>query len=281
MKLKVKDLLAGGVHLGHQRRKWNPKMEPYVLCQRKGIDMIDLRQTLKGVLKAKAFLSQLASEGEEVLFVGTKLAASEAVKDAATKCSMHYVNYRWLGGTLTNFETVLSRIDYLDRLDQMETDGSLEYMTKKERAKWERERRKLTRNLQGIRKMRKLPGAVFVIDPVNERIPIKEAKIMEIPVIAIIDTDGDPEDVDILIPANDESVHAIRSILDEIVASILEGKRFYEKGPKKEPLKVDIAKVIEKEAELEDETKNEEKRKRTKSEGNEVSLSEEERKRGQ
>ncbi|MCX7703332.1 MAG: 30S ribosomal protein S2 [Planctomycetota bacterium] len=253
MKLKVKDLLAGGVHFGHQRRKWNPKMEPYVLCRRKGVDMIDLRQTLKGVLKAKALLSQIAAEGGEILFVGTKLAASEAVKDAATKCSMHYVNYRWLGGTLTNFDTVLSRIDYLDRLDQMETDGSLEYMTKKERAKWERERKKMTRNLQGIRKMRKLPSAIVVVDPVNEQIVLKEAKTMEIPVVAIIDTDGDPENVDIPIPANDESVHAIRSILDEIVDSVLEGKRFYEKGekPAKKEVKVDVNKIIEKEKELE------------------------------
>jgi len=233
VKLKLKELLAGGVHFGHQRRKWNAKMKPYVLCRRKGVDMIDLRETLKGVMKAKALLAQLASEGKEFLFVGTKLAASEAIKDAATQCSMHYVNYRWLGGTLTNFDTVLARIEYLDRLERMETDGSLEYMTKKERARWERELRKLKRNLEGIRRMRELPAAVVVVDPVNEANAVKEATIMEIPVVAIIDTDGDPDEVDIPIPANDESVHAIRSILGELVESILEGKGFYEKGPKK------------------------------------------------
>lgn len=238
MNLKLKELLAGGVHFGHQRRKWNAKMKPYVLCRRKGVDMIDLRETLKGVMKAKALLAQLASEGKEFLFVGTKLAASEAIKDAAEKSSMHYVNYRWLGGTLTNFETVLARIEYLDGLERMETDGSLEYMTKKERARWERELRKLKRNLEGMRRMRGLPAAVIVVDPVNEANAVKEASIVEIPIVAIIDTDGDPDEIDIPIPANDESVHAIRSILGELVESILEGKGFYEKGPKKVPKEV-------------------------------------------
>lgn len=232
--LKLRDLLAGGVHFGHQKRKWNAKMKPYVLCRKKGVDMVDLRETIKGVMKAKALLSQLASNGGEFLFVGTKLAASEAVKDAAERCSMHYVNYRWLGGTLTNFETVLARIDYLDKLERMEKDGAFEHMTKKEKAGWEREVRKSKRNLQGIRRMQRLPSAVIVVDPVNERNAVKEASLMEIPIVAIIDTDGDPDDVDIPIPANDESVHAIRSILDELVESILEGRGFYESGPKGE-----------------------------------------------
>jgi len=232
VKVRFKQLIEAGVHFGHQRRKWNPRMAPYVLCRRKGVDMIDLRKTVKELLRAKHLLAGLGADGGEFLFVGTKLAASEAVREAAERCGMHYVNYRWLGGTLTNFSTVLSRIDELRRLERLENEGLISYMTKKELARFYREKGKMTRNLQGIRRMTKLPAALVVIDPINEKNAVTEANRMEIPIIAIIDTDGDPDEVDVAIAANDESVHAIRLIIDELVDAILQGKEFFKKGPR-------------------------------------------------
>jgi len=232
VKVTLRQLLEAGVHFGHQKRKWNPKMERFRLMRKKGVDLIDLRETIKGIIRAKRLLAGLASEGGEFLFVGTKLAASEAIKEAAERCGMHYVNYRWLGGTLTNFDTVLSRIEHLRKLEEMESSGEVELMSKKEQARFRRDKNKMLRNLQGIRRMTRLPAAIIVIDPANEKIAITEANRMEIPVIAIIDTDGDPDEVDIPIPANDESVHSIRLILDELVEAITKGRAFFEEGKK-------------------------------------------------
>ena len=232
LKVTFRQLLEAGVHFGHQKRKWNPKMERFRLMRKKGVDLIDLRETVKGIVRAKKLLAGLSAEGGEFLFVGTKLAASEAIKEAAQKCGMHYVNYRWLGGTLTNFETVLSRIEHLRRLEEMEASGEVELMSKKEQARFRREKAKMVRNLQGIRRMTRLPSALIVVDPANEKIPVSEAARMEIPVIAIIDTDGDPDEVDIPIPANDESVHSIRLILNELVDAIMKGRAFLEEGKK-------------------------------------------------
>lgn len=234
VKVTIRQLLEAGVHFGHQKRKWNPKMERFRLMRKKGVDLIDLRETVKGIVRAKRLLAGLASEGGEFLFVGTKLAASEAIKEAAQKCGMHYVNYRWLGGTLTNFDTVLSRIEHLRKLEDMESSGEVDLMSKKEQARFRREKNKMARNLQGIRRMTRLPAALIVVDPANERIAVTEANRMEIPVVAIIDTDGDPDEVDIPIPANDESVHSIRLILNELVDAIIKGRTFFEEGRKDE-----------------------------------------------
>ncbi|RKY14470.1 MAG: 30S ribosomal protein S2 [Planctomycetota bacterium] len=232
LKVTVRQLMEAGVHFGHQKRKWNPKMERFRLMRKRGVDLIDLRETVKGIVQAKKLLAGLSAEGGEFLFVGTKLAASEAIKEAAQKCGMHYVNYRWLGGTLTNFDTVLSRIEHLRRLEEMEASGEVELMSKKEQARFRREKAKMVRNLQGIRRMTRLPSALIVVDPANEKIPVSEATRMEIPVIAIVDTDGDPDEVDIPIPANDESVHSIRLILNELVDAIMKGRAFFEEGKK-------------------------------------------------
>lgn len=220
----VRELVDSGVHFGHSVSRWNPKMAPYIFGKRSTIHVINVKETLRGILRAKAFLSQLVAYGKDVIFVGTKRQAKDAVREAAQACEMHYVSERWLGGTLTNFKTIRSRLARLEELEAMEEDGSLSRYSKKMISTLMREKRKILRNLDGIRKMEKSPGAMILIDVRREHIAVKEAKKLGIPSIAMIDTDSDPEQISLPIPGNDDSMRSIKLILSEIVAAINEGK---------------------------------------------------------
>ncbi len=222
--LDVKEILEAGVHFGHRTSRWNPKMRPYIYGRRNLIHIIDLRETLRGLLRAQKYLKQLASRKGLILFVGTKRQAAEAVKEAATACEMPYVTERWLGGTLTNFRTIRSRLKRLEELEALEQSGELATYSKKEQSRLLREKRKIERNLGGIRDMDRLPDAVVVIDPGREHNCVHEARILGIPVVALIDTDCDPDLVDLPIPGNDDSIRSIRLILRHLVDAILAGK---------------------------------------------------------
>jgi len=220
--ITMKELLEAGVHFGHQTKRWNPKMKKYIFGKRNGIYIIDLQKTLKLFKEASAFISDLASQGKRVLFVGTKRQAQDAILEEANRCGMFYVNNRWLGGTLTNFTTVRRSIERLKELEAMLADTEKE-LSKKERAALDREREKLQKNLIGIREMDSLPDSLFVIDPKKEYIAVKEAKKLRIPVVAIVDTNCDPEDVDYVIPGNDDAIRAIRLFTQKIADAVLEG----------------------------------------------------------
>ncbi len=227
----VKNLIESGVHFGHRVSRWNPKMQPYIFGKRNLIHIIDIRETVKGLLRAKKFLAQVAAKGDDVLFVGTKRQARSAVEKAAGRTNMHYVSERWLGGTLTNFRTIRSRLARLEELEAIEKDGMSAY-SKKMVSTLTRERRKIQRNLDGIRKMSKLPGVLVLIDVKREHIAAREARKLGIPVIALIDTDSDPDTCDIPIPGNDDAMRAIELLCDSMADSILEGMR---SRPKEEP----------------------------------------------
>ena len=218
----MKELLEAGVHFGHQTKRWNPKMKKYIFGKRNGIYIIDLQKTLKLFKEASAFIIELASQGKRVLFVGTKRQAQDAIVEEANRCGMFYVNNRWLGGTLTNFTTVRRSIERLKELEAMLADTEKEF-SKKERAALEHERDKLQKNLVGIREMDSLPDALFVIDPKKEHIAVQEAKKLGIPVVAIVDTNCDPEDIDHVIPGNDDAIRAIRLFTQKVADSVLEG----------------------------------------------------------
>src|SRR5438105_15471196 len=218
----MKELLEAGVHFGHQTKRWNPKMKKYIFGKRNGIYIIDLQKTLKLFKEASAFIADLASAGKRVLFVGTKRQAQDAILEEANRCGMFYVNNRWLGGTLTNFTTVRKSIERLKEIEAVLNDADKE-MSKKERAALDREREKLQKNLIGIREMDGLPDALFVIDPKKEYIAVKEAKKLKIPVVAIVDTNCDPEDIDYVIPGNDHAIRAIRLFTHKIADAVLEG----------------------------------------------------------
>jgi small subunit ribosomal protein S2 len=220
--ITMKELLEAGVHFGHQTKRWNPKMKKYIFGKRNGIYIIDLQKTLKLFKEASTFITELASLGKRILFVGTKRQAQDAILEEANRCGMFYVNNRWLGGTLTNFMTVRRSIERLKELEAMLADVEKE-LSKKERAALDREREKLQKNLIGIREMDSLPDALFVIDPKKEYIAVKEAKKLGIPVIAIVDTNCDPEDIDHVIPGNDDAIRAIRLFTQKIADSVLEG----------------------------------------------------------
>jgi small subunit ribosomal protein S2 len=220
--ITMKELLEAGVHFGHQTKRWNPKMKKYIFGKRNGIYIIDLQKTLKLFKEASAFLSDLASQGKRILFVGTKRQAQDAILEEANRCGMFYVNSRWLGGTLTNFSTVRKSIERLKGIETMIIDTEKE-MSKKERAALDREREKLLKNLIGIREMDGLPDALFVIDPKKEYIAVKEAKKLGIPVVAIVDTNCDPEDIDYVIPGNDDAIRAIRLFAQKIADAVLAG----------------------------------------------------------
>jgi small subunit ribosomal protein S2 len=224
----MKELLEAGVHFGHQTRRWNPKMKRYIYAGRNGIYIIDLHQTLKMLEEAHGFLRQTAAEGGSVLFVGTKKQAQDAVREAAERCGMHYVTERWLGGMLTNYRTIRQRIDRLRELRKMEEDGSLTQRPKKERARLMDLKAKLERVLSGIENMPGLPKAVYVVDLRQERIGLLEARRLGIPVVAIVDTNCDPEDVDYPIPGNDDAIRAIRLITGKMADAVAEGKAEYE-----------------------------------------------------
>ncbi len=223
--ISMKQLLEAGVHFGHQTRRWNPKMAQYIFTDRNGIYIIDLQKTVKKVDEAYFFVRDLVSEGKSILFVGTKKQAQEAVREEAERCGMFYVNQRWLGGTLTNFQTIRKRIDRLHELEKMETDGTFQVLPKKEVAGLLHEKEKLEKFLGGIKEMRTLPGALFIIDPRKERIAVAEARKLGIPIVAIVDTNCDPDEVDYVIPGNDDAIRAVKLLTAKIADAVLEGKQ--------------------------------------------------------
>ncbi len=221
--ITMKELLEAGVHFGHQTKRWNPKMKEYIFGERNGIYIIDLQKTLKMFKEASRFVQELAAEGKIVLFVGTKRQAQDAIAEEATKCGGFYINQRWLGGLLTNWVTVQKSVKRLKELDEMATDGRYELLPKKEVIKLERERKHLQANLAGIKNMSRLPDAVFVIDSNKEQIAVREARKLGIPVVAVVDTNCDPSEVDYVIPGNDDALRAIRLFTSKISDSIAEG----------------------------------------------------------
>ena len=220
-----KQLLEAGVHFGHQTKRWDPKMAEYIYQARNGIHIIDLQKTSKKIDEAYKFMKDIAEEGKTVLFVGTKKQAQECVKDAAIKSNMFYVDQRWLGGMLTNFKTIKTRIARLNKLEEMENDGTFEVLPKKEVAALKNEKEKLEKNLGGIRDMKEMPGAMFVVDPKNERIAVLEAKKLNIPIVGLVDTNCNPEDVDYPIPGNDDAIRAVKLITDVMANAIIEGRQ--------------------------------------------------------
>lgn len=219
----MKQLLEAGVHFGHQTRRWNPKMKPYIFADKNGIYIIDLQKTVRLFKKAYQFIKETVAQGKNVLFVGTKRQAQEAIQEEATRCGMPYVNHRWLGGMLTNFQTIRKGIERLKELEAAAEDGRLEGYTKKEVMRLQKEKAKLLRNLGGIKEMKELPGALFVVDSRREYIAVKEARKLGIPVVAIVDTNCDPDEVDYVIPGNDDAIRAIRLFASLIADACLEG----------------------------------------------------------
>jgi len=223
--ISMKQLLEAGVHFGHQTRRWNPKMAPYIFTERNGIYIIDLQKTVKKVDEAYNFLRSVAEAGETVLFVGTKKQAQEAVKEEAIKADMYYVNERWLGGMMTNFQTIQKRVKRLKELESMEEDGTFEVLTKKEVLALRHEMEKLQKFLGGIKKMNKLPGALFIVDPRKERIAVAEAKKLGIPIVAIVDTNCDPDEIDYVIPGNDDAIRAVKLLTARMADAVIEGRQ--------------------------------------------------------
>ncbi|MCD8036512.1 MAG: 30S ribosomal protein S2 [Clostridiales bacterium] len=223
--ISMKQLLEAGVHFGHQTRRWNPKMAPYIFAERNGIYIIDLQKTVKKVDEAYAAVSNIISEGGEILFVGTKKQAQESIKEEAERCGMYYVNERWLGGMLTNFKTIRTRIARLKELEKMQEDGTFDILPKKEVAILLHEKEKLDKNLGGIKEMTRIPDVMFVVDPRKEKIAIQEAHILGIPIVAIVDTNCDPEEVDYVIPGNDDAIRAVKLIASKIADAVIEAKQ--------------------------------------------------------
>ena len=223
--ISMKQLLEAGVHFGHQTRRWNPKMAQYIFTERNGIYIIDLQKTVRKIDEAYMFVRDIALEGKSILFVGTKKQAQESIEVEAKRCGMFYVNNRWLGGTLTNFRTMQTRIKRLNDIDAMEKNGQFDVLPKKEVIKLCAEREKLLKNLGGIREMKKLPGALFIVDPRKERIAVTEARNLGIPIVAIVDTNCDPDEIDYVIPGNDDAIRAVKLIAGKLADAVLEGKQ--------------------------------------------------------
>ena len=223
--ISMKQLLEAGVHFGHQTRKWNPKMKKYIFAARHDIHIIDLETTAKLIEEAYSFVVESVKEGKSVLFVGTKKQAQDAIKEEAERCGQFYVNSRWLGGTLTNFKTIRSRIDYLERLERMEASGEFDLLPKKEVLGLKKEMEKLRENLGGIKNMRGMPGVMFVVDPHNEDIAVAEARKMKVPIVAITDTNCDPDLIDYVIPGNDDAIRAIKLIASVIANAVIEANQ--------------------------------------------------------
>ncbi len=221
----MKQLLEAGVHFGHQSRRWNPKMAPYIYAERNKLHIIDLQKTVAKLEKTCDFVRNIVNKKGKILFVGTKKQASESIKEEATKCDMFYVNARWLGGMMTNFKTIRTRVDRLYKLNKMKEDGTFSLLTKKEANKLEIEIEKLEKFLGGIKKMETLPQALFVVDPKKERIAILEARKLKIPIIAMVDTNCDPDEIDYIIPANDDAIRAVKLIVSVISNTIIEAKQ--------------------------------------------------------
>lgn len=216
--ISMKQLLEAGVHFGHQTRRWNPKMSQYIYTERNGIYIIDLQKTVRKVEEAYNFVKDVVADGKSVLFVGTKKQAQDSIKDEAERCGMYYVNQRWLGGMLTNFNTIKKRIDRLRELEKMEAEGTFEVLPKKEVAQLLAQKEKLQRFLGGIKDMKEIPGALFIVDPRKERIAVAEARRLGIPIVAIVDTNCDPDEIDHVIPGNDDAIRAVKLLTGKIVA---------------------------------------------------------------
>ena len=241
--ISMKQLLEAGVHFGHQTRRWNPKMAEYIFTERNGIYIIDLQKTVKKVDDAYFFIREVAMAGQDVLFVGTKKQAQDSIKEEAERSGQFFVNNRWLGGMLTNFKTIRKRIDRLNQLNAMEADGTFEVLPKKEVIKLKKEMEDLEKNLGGIKNLIKIPGAMFVVDPRKERNAILEAKKLGIPVVAIVDTNCDPDEVDFVIPGNDDAIRAVKLIAAKIADAIIEGRQG-------EQLQAEAAAEVNEEAEV-------------------------------
>lgn len=222
--VSMKQLLEAGVHFGHQTRRWNPKMKGYIFTERNGIYIIDLQKTVKKVEEAYNFIRDTVENGESILFVGTKKQAQDTIKEEAERCGMFYVNQRWLGGMLTNFRTITSRIRRLEEIEKMEEDGVFEVLPKKEVMELKKEQQRLTRFLGGIRGMKTLPGAVFIVDPRKERIAVAEARKLGIPIVAIVDTNCDPDEIDYVIPGNDDAIRAVKLLTNTMANAVIEAK---------------------------------------------------------
>ncbi len=253
----MKQLLEAGVHFGHQTRRWDPKMAEYIFQARNGIHIIDLQKTSKKIDEAYEFLKEQAEEGKTVLFVGTKKQAQECMKEAAIKCGMYYVDQRWLGGMLTNFETIRARVQRLKDLETMQEDGTFDVLPKKEVILLKKEMEKLEKNLGGIKDMETLPGVIFLVDPKKERIAILEAKKLDIPVIGLVDTNCNPEEVDYPIPGNDDAIRAVKLIADVMANAVIEGRQgeSFENAEDEQDLSeeaTDIEQVVEEATETEE-----------------------------
>ncbi|MDX9710508.1 MAG: 30S ribosomal protein S2, partial [Trichloromonas sp.] len=223
--ITMKQLLEAGVHFGHQTKRWNPKMKPYIFGARNGIYIIDLQKTVRYFRTAFDFIKQTVENGDKILFVGTKKQAQDAIMEETLRAGQYYVNNRWLGGMLTNFSTIKGSIDRLKKIEVMSQDGTYDLITKKEALQLERERAKLEKSLGGIKNMTKLPGAIFVIDPKKETIAVKEARKLGIPVVAVVDTNCDPDDIDYIIPGNDDAIRAIRLFASKMAEACIEGSQ--------------------------------------------------------
>ena len=233
--ISMKQLLEAGVHFGHQTRRWNPKMVEYIFTERNGIYIIDLQKTVKKIDEAYAFMQEAVKTGRPILFVGTKKQAQDAIEEEAKRCGMFYVNQRWLGGMLTNYKTISGRIKRLNEIKEMEVDGTFEKLTKKEVMKLRHELEKLERFLGGIKDMKGTPAAMFVVDPKKEKIAVREARILGIPIIGIVDTNCDPDDVDYIIPANDDAIRAVRLITGKMADAVIEAKQGEQLDPGEAP----------------------------------------------
>ena len=241
--VSMKQLLEAGVHFGHQTRRWNPKMAQYIFTERNGIYIIDLQKTVKKLEEAYMFIRDITAEGKEVLFVGTKKQAGDSVKEEALRAGAHYVNARWLGGMMTNFKTIQQRIARLEQLYKMKEEGTFDLLPKKEVVKLELEIEKLEKFMGGIKNMKELPGALFIVDPRKEKIAVAEAKRLNIPIVAIVDTNCDPDEVDYVIPGNDDAIRAVKLIAGTIADAIIEGRQGQQ----------DTAEVVEEQAETSEE----------------------------
>lgn len=239
----MKELLEAGVHFGHQVKRWNPKMKRYIFGERNGIYIIDLQKTMKGIEDAYNFMRDAAAAGEDVMFVGTKKQAQDSIREESERAGVYYVNQRWLGGMLTNFSTIKKSVEKLKRIEKMKEDGTYDALTKKEAAKYEKTRLKLEKNLGGIKEMKDIPGVVFIVDPKKEHIAVQEARRLNIPIVAIVDTNCDPDEIDYVIPGNDDAIRAIRLITSKMADAVIEGRDML---AKKEEEEAEAAQIEEK-----------------------------------
>lgn len=247
--ISMKQLLEAGVHFGHQTRRWNPKMKKYIFTERNGIYIIDLQKTVKKVEEAYNYVKELVANGGTILFVGTKKQAQESVKEEAERCGMFYVNHRWLGGTLTNFQTIQTRIARLKEIEKMAEDGTFDVLPKKEVAQLKKEQERLEKFLGGIKEMTEYPDAIFIVDPRKERIAVQEARKLNIPIVAMVDTNCDPDEIDYVIPANDDAIRAVRLITSKIADAVIEGRQ----GESVQETEVNPEENTEQEAEVQEE----------------------------